>query len=98
MDKNYFVVHLLPSRPDFAQTMTGEERSVMEKHKAYWKEKMEQGKVVVFGPVFDPKAIYGLGIIAVENEDEVKHFIQNDPAASINSYEYFPMMAIVPGM
>jgi uncharacterized protein YciI len=98
MDKKYFVLHLLPMRPDFAQTMNDEERAVMEKHKAYWNGKMNEGKVVVYGPVFDPKSIYGLGIIAAENEDEVKAFIENDPAISINRYEYFPMMAIVPGM
>jgi uncharacterized protein len=96
MDKKYFVLHLLPSRPDFAQTMTEEERAIMTKHVAYWMEIMNQGKVVAFGPVFDPREVYGLGIICVNNEQEVKDFIANDPANKINSYEYFPMKAIVP--
>jgi uncharacterized protein YciI len=96
MEKKYFVLHLLPSRPDFSQTMTDEERSIMMKHVAYWTEIMNQGKVLAFGPVIDPKAVYGLGIIAVENEQEVKDFILNDPASKINKYEYFPMKAIVP--
>lgn len=97
MDKKYFVLHLLPSRPDFAQTMTEQERSVMLKHVAYWTEIMNQGKVLAFGPVLDPNGIYGLGIISVDNEQEVKDFISNDPAAQINRYEYFPMRAVVPG-
>jgi uncharacterized protein YciI len=96
MDKKYFVLHLLPSRPDFAQTMTDEERSIMMKHVAYWTEIMNQGKVLAFGPVMDPKEIYGLGIISVDSEEEVKNFIANDPASGINRYEYFPMRAIVP--
>ena len=96
MDKSYFVLHLLPSRPDFAQTMTDDERNIMMKHVAYWTEKMNEGKVLAFGPVMDPKEIYGLGIVAVDDEQEVKDFIANDPAAQINRYEYFPMKAIVP--
>ena len=96
MDKKYFVLHLLPSRPDFAQTMTDEERAIMMKHVAYWMEIMNQGKVLAFGPVLDPNEIYGLGIIAVDDEQEVKDFIANDPAAAINRYEYFPMKAVVP--
>ena len=96
MDKKYFALYLLPSRPDFAQTMNEDERSIMMKHVAYWTELMNQGKVVAFGPVLDPKEVYGLGIIAVEDEQEVKEFISNDPAATINRYEYFPMNAVVP--
>ena len=96
MDKKYFALYLLPSRPDFAQTMTEDERSIMMKHVAYWTELMNKGKVVAFGPVLDPKEVYGLGIIVVEDEQEVREFISNDPAATINRYEYFPMNAVVP--
>jgi len=95
MNKKHFVLYLLPSRPDFAQTMTDEERSIMGEHVAYWKEKMKEGKVVAFGPVLDPDSVYGLGIVAVDDEKEVASFIEHDPAAKINTYEYFPMMAIV---
>lgn len=96
MEKKYFVLYLLPSRPDFSQTMSEEERSIMMEHVAYWTEIMNQGKVLAFGPVLDPKAVYGLGIVAVENEKEIEEFIANDPAAKINRYEYFPMNAVVP--
>ena len=96
MNKKYFVLYLLPSRPDFAQTMTDEEREIMMKHVLYWTEIMNQGKVLAFGPVLDPKEIYGLGIISVDSEQEVKDFIANDPANKINKYEYFPIKAVVP--
>ena len=78
-------------------TMTAEEREIMMLHVAYWTEKMNQGKVFAFGPVFEPKEIYGLGVVGVENEQELQDFIANDPAGKINHYEYFPMKAIVPG-
>jgi uncharacterized protein len=96
MEKKYFVLHLLPSRPDFAQTMTDEERAIMMKHVAYWTDIMNQGKVLAFGPVLDPSEVYGLGIISVGSEQEVEDLIDNDPASKINRYEYFPMKAVVP--
>jgi len=96
MDKKYFALYLLPSRPDFAQTMTDEERTIMMKHVGYWTEIMNQGKVLAFGPVLDPAEVYGLGIVSVDDEQEVKDLIANDPAVEINRYEYFPMKAVVP--
>lgn len=96
MDMQYFFLKLNPLRPDFAQTMTADERTIMMNHVAYWKDLMSKGKVIVFGPVLDPKMVYGVGVIAVESEDEVKEFIAGDPAASINDYEYYKMMAVLP--
>jgi len=95
MDKKYFAVRLNPSRPDFAQTMTDEEKSIMQQHAAYWRKFMSEGKVIVFGPVLDPNAVYGLGVLSVDDEQEVNEFIASDPANRINSYEYYPMLAVV---
>ncbi len=96
MEKQFYAVYLKPLRPDFAITMSDSERAVMMAHVQYWNEKMKEGKVYAFGPVMDPKAIYGLGIIAVVNEQELLDFIENDPAGKINRYEYYPMRAVVP--
>src|SRR6188508_1041385 len=96
MEKQFYAVYLRPSRPDFATTMTDDELSIMQEHVGYWTEKMKQGKVYAFGPVMDPRAIYGLGIVAVESEEELQEFISNDPAGQINKYEFFPMKAVVP--
>ena len=57
---------------------------------------MSQGMVIAFGPVLDPKGTYGFGIVAVDDEQEVKDFISNDPAGKINKYEYHPMLAVLP--
>jgi uncharacterized protein len=54
--------------------MTEEERSILMNHVAYWTEIMNQGKVLAFGPLLDPNEVYGLGIIAVDSEQEVKDF------------------------
>jgi uncharacterized protein YciI len=96
MEKKYFALKLNPSRPDFSQTMSPEERSIMMQHVTYWKEIMSKGKVIVFGPVLDPKTVYGFGVIVADDEQEVKDFIAGDPANKINSYEYYQMLAVVP--
>jgi uncharacterized protein YciI len=95
MSKQHFALRLIPSRPDFAQTMNDQERAIMQQHLGYWKNFMDQGKVIVFGPVLDPAGAYGLGIVAVDSEQELREFMKNDPAATINRYEYHPMMAVV---
>lgn len=96
MQKNYFVLKLIPSRPDFSQTMTDEERETMQAHVAYLQAMMKEGKVLVYGPVLDPLGVYGIAIASVEREEEVQELIQNDPAGKINRYEYCRMLAVVP--
>jgi hypothetical protein len=56
---------------------------------------MNQGKVIVLGPVLDPRSVYGLDVAAVDHEEEVKEFIAVDPANKINSYKFHPMLAVV---
>lgn len=98
MSKQFYAVYLNPLRADFATTMTENERSIMMQHVGYWTELLKQGKVYAFGPVMDPSEIYGLGIVAVESEQELKEIISKDPAGKINRYEYFPMKAVVPNI
>ena len=95
MDKKYFVLYLNPCRPDFAQTMTAEERTIMQLHIGYWKTFMDKGVMLIFGPVLDPTGVYGLGIVAVDGEEQLQQLIANDPASAINRYEYHPMLAVV---
>lgn len=92
----HYFLKLNPSRPTFAQDMSTEERAIMLQHVAYWAELMNKGLVVVFGPVMDPKEVYGVGVVEVETEEQLKELIKNDPATSINRYEYYPMRAVIP--
>ncbi len=75
--------------------MTEDEMAVMQQHAAYRALYMNKGMVYAFGPVLDPKGAYGLGIVSVNNEDQLKEFIKNDPSLNINTIEYYPMMATV---
>ena len=68
MEKKYLALRLLPSRPNFIHTMTSEERGIMMQHVGYWQKYIDDGTMLVMGPVLDPKEAYGLGIIAVNTE------------------------------
>ena len=96
MEKKHFMLKLLPRRPNFAQTMTDDERKIVQQHIAYWKGYMSKGVMLVFGPVFDPKGTYGIGIVAVDDEAEIPRLMENDPASIIHNYEYYPMNAVTP--
>ena len=52
--KEILFCKIIPRRPDFAQTMTDEERSIMQQHVSYWKEYVNMGMVLVYGPVIKP--------------------------------------------
>ncbi len=96
MEKKYFFVRLNPIRPDFPQTMTPEERVTMQAHASYWRGWQAQGKVVVFGPVLDPKGPFGMGVVGVENEAELRELVSGDPAGALTHVEYFAMTAVLP--
>ena len=93
----HYFLKLNPSRPTFAMDMTPEERTVMQEHAAYWRARMAEGQVVVFGPVMDPAGPFGMGVITAIDDAAVRNFTENDPAAKISRYEFFPMHAVLPG-
>jgi uncharacterized protein YciI len=92
----YFFVKLNSPRPTFPGDMSDEERATMQQHGVYWRGMMDRGKVVVFGPVLDPHGVFGMGVMAVESEDEVAQFVAADPAARICRIEFHPMQAVTP--
>jgi uncharacterized protein YciI len=97
MDTHYFALRLIPPRPTFAQDMNEEERGIMQRHSAYWRQLMAKGLVVVFGPVMDTAGAYGLGIVRVADAAQVQEIIAGDPANGLNRYDFHPMLAVVPG-
>jgi uncharacterized protein YciI len=96
MDKKYFFLRLNTVRPDFVQTMTDQEKAIMGQHAEYWRNFMNQGKLVVSGPVLDPKGAFGAGVACVDSEDQIKEFIAGDPARVLSTIDYFPMRAVLP--
>jgi uncharacterized protein len=93
----YFFVKTQNPRPSFHLDMTPEERSVMQRHVAYWTEKAGQGTAIVFGPVMDPQGVYGMGVYQARDEAEIRRLLEQDPANGLLQYEVFPMAGVVIG-
>ena len=90
----YYVARLLPPRVSFMQDMNAEERAMMIAHAQYWTGHMADGKVVVLGPVADPKGGWGIGVMRVSSEAELLALQAEDPAIKSGrglSYENLPM-------
>jgi len=95
--KHYFY-KLVPPRSDFAQTMTAEEKSIMQAHVGYWTNKLNEGHAIAFGPVADPAGSYGVAIIQLPDNEDPSALRDNDPAMQANvgfRTEIYPMPMLI---
>ena len=69
----------------------------MQRHVAYWTEKAQQGIALVFGPVLDPRGVYGIGVYEVDDLTQMRAMLAADPAREILEYEMFEMPRAVKG-
>ena len=93
----HFFFKLLPPRRSFPQDMTEAERELMRRHASYWQEMLDKGRVLVFGPVFDPKGPYGAGIANLADEAAARSFAADDPVIKADcgfTYDICPMAAV----
>lgn len=96
--ERYFLCRLLPPRPTFAQDMNADEAELMKRHGAYLTGLLQHGKVVVFGPVGDPKGAWGVVIMRGASDKDVNALLDADPTILSKSgfrYEVLPMMRAV---
>ena len=93
MNKHYFYFKLIPPRSTFPADITDAERALMEEHGAYCAEQFAAGKLLAYGPVMAPDGAFGMAILEVTDEDEARHFGENDPSirAGMNRFELYPM-------
>lgn len=93
-----FLLRLLPPRPSFIHDMSAEERTIMQAHGRYWRQKLGEGVALAFGPVADPAGAWGLGLVEVQDEAELKTFADGDPAIASGRgfrYESLPIVSLV---
>ena len=83
MNQGLFLFRLIPPRADFAQTMTAEEQQAMARHQDYWHQLLNEGRVVVYGPVADPEGVWGMGVLRAESQQESVLLGQRDPAVAL---------------
>ena len=94
MTKKHFFLKLNPPRASFMADMTDAEKSIMLQHVEYWKPFVNNGTVIVLGPVFDPAGGFGIAVVGVNDESQLAELISNDPANGLNRYDVFPMRAV----
>lgn len=97
-NSKYFLIRLLGPRPTFPYDMSATEATVMREHGMYWRGLAAKDVAIVFGPVADPKGPWGVGIVQVTNEAEVKTLEAADPAILSElgfRYEILPMLQAV---
>jgi hypothetical protein len=93
-----FLIRLLPPRPTFPGDMTSAEAEVMERHSAYWRELLGRETAAAFGPVLDPAGTWGLGLLALDDEQAAREVMDRDPAVESGtfSFEMVPMELVTP--
>lgn len=92
---NYFLYRLIPPRPSFARDMTEAEATIRQEHFAYWLGLLEQRKVVVVGPVLDPKGTYGIALLEVEAKRWRRTLLKNDPAITSKAGFSFELHSMI---
>ena len=88
-----FLFKLLSPRPTFPGDMNDQERKIMMEHVSRWKDLTNQGIAIAFGPVLDPKGVWGVAIIEVADEAEARRLATDDPTtkAGLGRIEVYPM-------
>jgi len=92
--KKHFYLKLNPNRASFMADMDPGEREIMTRHVAYWAPLVEDGTVLVLGPVMAPQGGFGMAVVAVDDESHLDRLIAADPALAIGTYETYPMRAV----
>lgn len=77
-----FVLRLIAPRPNYAQTLTDEEREIMGRHAAHWRPYLDRGDMVVFGPVLTEDDSYGLAVVETDDEQALREFAAQDPVVT----------------
>lgn len=94
----YFLYKLIPPRVTFPADMTPTEAELMREHSEYWRDLMDKGLVIVFGPVSDPKGTYGIAVLQVGDEAEANDLGADDPTVKANvgfKFEIYSMPQVV---
>ena len=75
-----FVNRLIGPRPSFPFDISDAERKVMADHAAFWAPYVQNGTVIVLGPVGDPAGPYGLGVVRATDASAMAALLAEDPA------------------
>jgi uncharacterized protein YciI len=74
-----WVYFIHPPRENFVETITDEESTIMQTHRAHLAALFEQGVLVLAGPTFGPVNT-GINVIEAADEDAAHAVMMSDPA------------------
>jgi uncharacterized protein YciI len=85
-----FLYIIRPPRDNFISTITEEESEIMSIHFAYLKQMLEDGVLILAGPVTTGEM--GICIFEAESEEEAVKIMNNDPSVvkGLMTAELFP--------
>jgi len=78
--KQQFLCIKRPPRKNFASTITDDEAEIISVHFAYMKQLLEDGVLIMAGPVTTGE--FGVSVFEAESEEEAKEIVYNDPAVA----------------
>jgi uncharacterized protein YciI len=80
-----------PPRQTFADDATPEEEAVMGEHFLYLKGLLQEGKLLLAGPAFEP--LFGVIVLVAKSEEEAWELVRADPSvrAGVQTPEVQPL-------
>jgi uncharacterized protein YciI len=93
-----FFSRLIPPRSTFPFDMKSVEREAMARHAEHWQTQARRGVAIAFGPVFDPKGAFGIGIAETDSEEDLRALWEADPVIAADlgfTYEIHPMPSVI---
>lgn len=93
MAKLHFFLRLIGPRDTFPHDMTEGERALMREHAVYTKQRFDEGRILIYGPVIAQLGSFGMAVFEVADEAEARAVMDADPSvvAGMNRYELLPM-------
>ncbi len=79
-ENNHYYVIIKPYRQDFLTNPKENEDKIMEDHFYYLKSLLKQKKLFLAGPTLITEDPFGVIVLEVNTEEEVKKLIENDPS------------------
>ena len=93
MAKQHFFFKLIPPRSTFPHDITEAEKRLMDEHARYFDQQFQAGRLLLYGPVMATGGAFGLAVLEVDSEGDVRRFGEEDPSvkAGLNRFEFYPM-------